>query len=187
MGNREDLLTAAKTLVRTKGYSRTTARDIAAEAKTSLASIGYHFRTTEALLNTALIEALAEFGEEFNAATAEEAKADDFTARFAGLLTGVIDSISEGRRLWLANFEALVEVDNVPGLREEIARSMNEAQERFGQVLAPDAGTDEQLVIGATFAALVNGLITQWLVDPDNAPRPADIIEGMKAIADGFT
>ncbi len=40
--------------LRTKGYSRTTARDIAKAADASLASIGYHFGSKEALLNEAI-------------------------------------------------------------------------------------------------------------------------------------
>ncbi|GAB3818361.1 TetR family transcriptional regulator [Micromonospora zhanjiangensis] len=62
MGNREDLLAGAKQCLMEKGYARTTARDIAAAAGTSLAAIGYHFRTTQALLNAALFEAMAEWG-----------------------------------------------------------------------------------------------------------------------------
>lgn len=41
-----------------KGFARTTSRDIANTAGVSLAAIGYHFGSTVALLNTALIEAM---------------------------------------------------------------------------------------------------------------------------------
>jgi AcrR family transcriptional regulator len=42
VGNREQLLEAAKRCLYEKGYSRTTARDIATAANVSLAAIGYH-------------------------------------------------------------------------------------------------------------------------------------------------
>ena len=51
MGNREALLEGAKHCLYEKGYARTTARDISTAAGTSLAAIGYHYRSTEALLN----------------------------------------------------------------------------------------------------------------------------------------
>ncbi|GAA1582016.1 TetR/AcrR family transcriptional regulator [Actinoplanes couchii] len=64
MGNREDLLDAAKRCLYDKGYARTTARDVAAAAGVSLAAIGYHFGTKELLLNAALRQALEEWGDD---------------------------------------------------------------------------------------------------------------------------
>src|SRR6185437_10410782 len=50
MGNREDLLEGAKRCLLEKGYRATTARDIAAASGVSLAAIGYHFGSKEALM-----------------------------------------------------------------------------------------------------------------------------------------
>jgi hypothetical protein len=44
-----------------EGYARTTARDIAAAAGTSMAAIGYHFRSKDALLMAAMLEAFDEW------------------------------------------------------------------------------------------------------------------------------
>ncbi|MEV6525865.1 TetR/AcrR family transcriptional regulator [Longispora sp. NPDC051575] len=68
MGNREDLLAGAKRCLYEKGYARTTARDIATAAGTSLAAIGYHFKSTETLLNQALVESMSEWGDELERA-----------------------------------------------------------------------------------------------------------------------
>ncbi len=58
MGNREDLLAGARRCLFEKGYSCTTVRDIATAAGgVSMAAIGYHFGSKEALLNEALAEA----------------------------------------------------------------------------------------------------------------------------------
>jgi len=53
MGHREDLLAGAVRCLREKGYAHTTARDIVAASGTNLASIGYHYGSTKALLNAA--------------------------------------------------------------------------------------------------------------------------------------
>src|SRR5436853_7888040 len=53
--HRDQLIEGAIECLRTKGYARTTARDIAKAADANLASIGYHFGSKEALLNEAII------------------------------------------------------------------------------------------------------------------------------------
>ncbi|MFC7479844.1 TetR/AcrR family transcriptional regulator [Luedemannella flava] len=72
MGNREKLLDGALTCLLQKGYARTTARDIATTAGVSLAAIGYHFGTTEALLSAALFQAMGRWAEQL-----EQALVDD--------------------------------------------------------------------------------------------------------------
>ena len=64
MGHREDLLVGAVRCLREKGYAHTTARDIVAASGTNLASIGYHYGSTKALLNAAVITAMEDFGAE---------------------------------------------------------------------------------------------------------------------------
>ena len=58
-----------------KGYARTTARDIAATSGVSLAAIGYHFGSMEALLNAAMIQAIEEWGQEIGSALAADVAA----------------------------------------------------------------------------------------------------------------
>src|SRR5436853_5854881 len=55
--HRDQLIEGAIECLQTKGYSRTTARDIAAAAGANLASIGYHYGSKEALLNEAILRA----------------------------------------------------------------------------------------------------------------------------------
>jgi len=52
--SRDQLLEGALLCLQTKGYARTTARDIAAASGANLASIGYHFGSKEGLLNAAV-------------------------------------------------------------------------------------------------------------------------------------
>src|SRR5262249_60393129 len=63
MGNREALLAGAKRCLIEKGYARTTARDIAAASGGSLAAIGYHFGSKDALMNQALYGRIGAWGE----------------------------------------------------------------------------------------------------------------------------
>jgi AcrR family transcriptional regulator len=112
MGNREDLLAAAKRLLYEKGYARTTARDLAAASGVSLAAIGYHFGSKEALLNAARIQALGEWAEEFGRTLAAGAdpKASPIQ-RFEAIWTKVIESFAAHRPLWAASFEMLAQLD----------------------------------------------------------------------------
>lgn len=87
MGNREDLLAGALRCIREKGYARTTARDIAAAAGTSLAAIGYHFGSKEALLNEAMFAAFDSWGQAL-AGAQPDAATDDAIDRFAATTDG---------------------------------------------------------------------------------------------------
>ena len=64
MGNREDLIAGAKRCLIEKGYAHTTARDIAAASGVSLAAIGYHFGSKDALMNQAVYESVGEWADE---------------------------------------------------------------------------------------------------------------------------
>ena len=61
MGHKEELLAAARRCLVTRGYAKTTARDLVAESGTNLASIGYHFGSKDALLAQALDDAFIEY------------------------------------------------------------------------------------------------------------------------------
>ena len=63
MGHKEELLAAARRCLVTRGYARTTARDLVAESGTNLGSIGYHFGSKDALLAQALDDVFVEYTE----------------------------------------------------------------------------------------------------------------------------
>src|SRR5215471_11979140 len=72
MGNREDLLAGALACLKTKGWARTTVRDIAAAAGVNHAAIGYHFGSREALLIEAFTQAMDTWGAQIEAAVQAE-------------------------------------------------------------------------------------------------------------------
>src|SRR5262249_18947410 len=64
MGNREELIAGAKRCLLEKGYAATTARDIATASGVSLAAIGYHFGSKDALMNQAVFDSIGEWADE---------------------------------------------------------------------------------------------------------------------------
>src|SRR5689334_3367233 len=93
MGHREDLLEGAVRCIYEKGYGRTTARDIVAASGTNLGSIGYHYGSTEALLNAALEKALEDWGMQLaNALLSTDAAGLSQRERFEAYWAGVTAS-----------------------------------------------------------------------------------------------
>jgi AcrR family transcriptional regulator len=179
MGNREDLLAGAMRCLYEKGYARTTARDIASAAGVSLAAIGYHYGTKDELLNAALYQALAEWGDDLGKALATT-RADAGPAdRFEELWTQILKSFAANQRLWAVQFELLAFMDQKPELKAAFAEANRQAR----QGLADLFGVPGEAV-GAVFQALIGGLATQWLVDPDSTPSGRDLREAIRTIAD---
>ena len=155
---------------------------------TNLASIGYHFGSKEALLNAAMIEAIDEWGEELKGALITDADVGsmDPIERFESIWTRVIESFEAHRPLWVATFEAFMQAQHSPELREQLAAGHEEA--RFG-LAALFQGTDESMVdervaqtVGSFYVALMSGLITQWLLDAQRAPSGGAMAEALRTI-----
>jgi len=121
MGNREDLLDGAVRCLREKGYARTTARDIAQAAGVSLAAIGYHFGSKDALMNQAMYKAIGEWGDKIEAAFLSAGATVDPVERFERVFAGIVDTFDEDRELWVASFELIVQLEHIPGAREAFA------------------------------------------------------------------
>ncbi|MET7330317.1 TetR/AcrR family transcriptional regulator [Nonomuraea sp. NPDC005650] len=186
MGNREDLLAGARRCLEEKGWARTTVRDISAAAGVSMAAIGYHFGSREALLNAALVEAMREWGDQIGAAMAavdEEAAPGE---RFEALWERLIASIGEHRTLWLANLEAMVQAEHSPELRDELVAGQREGRRGMAAHLMDGEEADlaerEVRTVGSVHLALLLGVMAQWLNDPDQAPTGAEVLAGLRAL-----
>ncbi|MEO3855770.1 TetR/AcrR family transcriptional regulator [Acrocarpospora sp. B8E8] len=189
MGNREDLLAGAKRCLMEKGYAGTTARDIAAASGTSLASIGYHFRSTKALLNAALVEAMEEWGKEIEHALAAEAPPGATPLqRFEATWERIIESYIRLRPLWAIQFELIAQMDRLPELRESFASANREARLGLAALfenLDPAVDEKKAMAVGTFYQALLGGLATQWLVDPESAPSAHDLVQALHTITAG--
>ncbi|MGO4617231.1 TetR/AcrR family transcriptional regulator [Nocardia sp. 2YAB30] len=181
MGNREDLLTGARQCLFDKGYARTTVRDISTAAGVSMAAIGYHFGTKEALLTEALAEATRDWGADLERILADSpATSTDPWQGFADRWDVVRDTIAAHRGVWSATFDALGD----PEARERLAANLQEARSGLARLLdgGDETDADAARTAGAFYQALLTGFAAQYLIDPDNAPTGNELAEGLRRI-----
>lgn len=179
MGNREKLLEAAGRCLFEKGYERTTVRDLASAAGVSMAAIGYHFGSKEALLNQALFEAL-DSGDRAFGPSAQDAG--------LGALWGrLIEAFSANETFWVANLETVLRAQRDPELREQVAAGLRQGRSGMAREVTGTAESElsEATVrtLGSVQLALVSGLMMQHLTDPENAPTADEVLEGLRALA----
>ncbi len=186
MGHREDLLAGAVRCLREKGYAHTTARDIVAASGTNLASIGYHYGSTKALLNAAVLAAMDDFGAEMARAIGEPDPGQSALERFERFWTRVIDSFQASSQVWLATFDIFTVAQRDPEVRAAVAEGLEDGRKLWARLLYGVDDTDEEKTraIGSLHQALVSGVLVQWLIDPGRAPSSAQLALGMQAIAD---
>jgi AcrR family transcriptional regulator len=186
MSHKEDLLAGAVACLREKGYAHTTARDIVAASGTNLASIGYHYGSTKALLNAAVLQALDEFGEQMAHTMGTDGVAGESTlARFERFWTAVIDSFVINRQVWLATFDIFTVAQRDPEVRTAVADGIEDARAFWAQSLygIDPADRPRARAVGSLHQALISGVLVQWLIDPGRAPSPADLAQAMAAIS----
>jgi AcrR family transcriptional regulator len=190
MGNREDLLAGAKRCLLEKGYSRTTARDIANASGVSLAAIGYHFGSKDTLLNQAMFEAMGEWGDEIEEAFRKAGASLSPADRFEAIWQSIIETFDDNRPLWLASFELIMQIDHIPGGREMFAQAMPMARSGLASLFLgvdeADVSPETAMSMGAVYYSLMSGLLVQRFADPENSPTPADLAKGLRAVADSL-
>jgi AcrR family transcriptional regulator len=190
MGHREDLLAGAVRCLQDKGYAHTTARDIVAASGTNLASIGYHYGSTKALLNAAVLQSMEDFGAQMAQAIGTDAEAAATTLeRFERFWTRVIDSFRVNSQVWLATFDIFTVAQRDPEVRAAVAGGLEDARTFWAQALygVDPADTEHARAIGSLHQALISGVLVQWLIDPDRAPSPAALAQALAAIAAQIT
>ncbi|WP_067485593.1 TetR/AcrR family transcriptional regulator [Actinomadura hibisca] len=186
MGNREDLLEGAKKCLREKGYDRTSVRDIATTAGVSMAAIGYHYGSREALLNQALFALLDEWGDRMGRVLppAEDGRA---AARdFGRVWESLIAEFFEHPELWLASVELFMQAQRQPELREALAVGVGHGRRGMAGIVenVPEESVPERSArtVGMVQSALVTGVMVQCLSDPANAPTAAEVLEGLRGL-----
>jgi AcrR family transcriptional regulator len=182
MSHREDLLDGAVRCLREKGYARTTARDIVNASGTNLASIGYHYGSTEALLNAAVMQTMDDFGTEVGRSMAALADAADATLleRFERFWEYTIASFKDNPGVWLATLDVFGVALRNPELRATIADGLDDGRRLWAQAIYQEE--DDAKAIGSLHQALLSGVLVQWLIDPERAPSAADLARALLAI-----
>ncbi|MFI9847053.1 TetR/AcrR family transcriptional regulator [Nonomuraea sp. NPDC051941] len=171
MSAKDKLLLAARDCLLTKGYAHTTVRDLVAASGANQASINYHFGSKERLLTRALRDLNTEWGELLFAVLEEPAgtRSGDQEA----LWGRIIDSIQANRSLWFVNFESVASARQDEEIRGMIASGQELARASLARAFAglgPDSDPGEVQAAGSHYLALLVGLASQWLTDPERAP-----------------
>ncbi|MER6313305.1 TetR/AcrR family transcriptional regulator [Streptomyces sp. NPDC001581] len=187
MGHREDLLEGAKKCLVEKGFVRTTARDIVSASGTNLASIGYHYGSKDALLTQAFIGLMEDWGAVFQAGLDGEGGSLE---RFRALWEGVLAQHDASGPVWAASLEVALGRDQRPELRAMLAASQAEGRRGLISMLTgtPEDQLDDRDVrtLGTFYQALLNGLMIQWLFDPESAATAEEFTEGMRRAAEAM-
>lgn len=186
--NREALLLGAKKCLLEKGFNRTTARDIASAAGVSLAAIGYHFSSKEALLTEALLLAFGEWDQNLQEALRTAVPPNVTPAeRFEVTWSKIMATFETHRSLWVANFEIFAQMVGQEATREVIASKVHIARAGLAAMfLNQDENTiSEHTVrtVGTFYHVLLSGLVLQWLIDPASSLSAKDLAEAVHATA----
>jgi AcrR family transcriptional regulator len=189
VGNREALLAGAKRCLIEKGYARTTARDIAAASGVSLAAIGYHFGSKDALMNQAIYEFVGEWGDEVERALgAEGAPDDEPLKRFESIMGRTIESFGgPARGMWAAQLELLSPMEGNEELRTFLAKVQRVAAGGLAELfLGIDPARDPEAArtAGSVLHALFIGIIVKWFMDPEQALSARELTEGLRIVTD---
>ncbi|HET6295263.1 MAG TPA: TetR family transcriptional regulator [Kribbella sp.] len=186
MGNREDLLAGAKRCLREKGYDRTSVRDIATAAGVSMAAIGYHYGSREALLSQALFDLLDEWGDSLGRALTPGG-GDDAARGFERMWDGLIEQFAAHPDLWLATVELFLQAQRQPALRSQLAGGVAQGWRGMAGILqsVPEEAVSDHSTrtLGMIQTALMTGVMIQSLSNPANAPTSAEVLEGLRALA----
>lgn len=184
MGQRDDLLAGAKRCLVEKGYSRATARDIASAAGANLASIGYHFGSKDNLMNTAVLEAVDEWGDTVEAAVTA-ACADTPAQRMQVFLDAFFAAAERERALLVASVQACAQAQFAEEIRGPLAEAYGRGRTALAAmvlgVTAEEVGADTARGLGSCTLALVNGFLVQYLLDPESVPTGAQAMEAVGA------
>lgn len=188
MTNREALLESALASLQAKGYADTTARDITDGAGVSLGAIGYHFGSTRELLDTALAEGVRRWFEPLIGLLSQLQPPLNLE-QMGPALDGLLETLSHNRPLVIAYFEALLRAERSPALRTALAADFHALRNALtsgierslahqSEAASPDPQAAASLIM-ATF----DGLIIQWLLDPQRLESGPRIAETLKRTA----
>ncbi|KUL26037.1 TetR/AcrR family transcriptional regulator [Streptomyces regalis] len=192
MGHREDLLEGAKRCLLAKGFARTTARDIVKESGTNLASIGYHYGSKGALLAQAYVSLVEEVGDAFEGDGTSGIGAEPGSIeRFREVWSNIIGTMRDPGSVWRLSVEVITMGDQLPEVRDHLARAQLEAGRGIIPLLMGGREQDVQDetvdTLGKFYLTLMTGLIAQWTFDPKTAPSAEQLTEGLRQVIEAAT
>jgi AcrR family transcriptional regulator len=188
MGNREDLIAGAKRCLLEKGYAATTARDIAAASGVSLAAIGYHFGSKDALMNQAVFDSIGDWADELQRGMdADEVLDGPPLQRFEAAVDRTLSLFGgPDHGLWAAQLELMGLVLHNDDLRAFLAGVHGLAGQGIAELflgLDADADPEGSRLAGTVLHALFIGLMAKYFLDPKQAPTAQDFAAGLRIVA----
>jgi AcrR family transcriptional regulator len=170
-----------------QGYAATSSRDIAKAAGANVASINYHFGSKEALVNAALGECFGMWNQRVEDAF-EAAAGLAPRDQLAAILRAAIDSFDDLRSSVHACVESYAPALRSPELRDRLAAgyaALRESAVRMAtqhmdevRMTAPQ----NLAAIASVLMAVCDGLMLQWLADPQAAPNAAETLDALGAL-----
>jgi AcrR family transcriptional regulator len=184
--HRERLVEGALTCLQEKGYAHTTARDIAAASGANLASIGYHFGSKEGLLNEAVARTVEDWTERIGKAAFASPDASPLE-RIASSWVEMMGSFEQERPLLVSFLEAMAQAERSDDVRERMAELYRRLRDEVADMVraglgdsANQPGVDPRAV-ASYLIAVGDGLVIQWLLDPDDTPDAERLIASLGA------
>lgn len=181
MATRERLLEAAVDCLRTRGYARTTTREIVAAAGSHLPAVNYHFGSKERLLHEATVQALLRWSQRTLASTETpttlhpRARLRVSIERFLASLGGDRNGDRPGL---VAAVEAFAQAERDDALRDSMAGAYDDLRAAIGR-----GGDEDSRAVASVLIALLDGLALQYLLDPARAPTGPEVVRSLDAIA----
>jgi AcrR family transcriptional regulator len=180
--NRDALIDGALRCLERQGYADIRTRDIAAAAGANLASIGYHFGSKDELLGQALREGFQRWLGEIATAVLDvpEHRQPVGLTQLIGVLR---HSLQSRRNLALAFLDAVARAPRDERLRAALVKSYQET--RNGLTVLAGLGTDDAgQALASLLIATFDGLLIQWLIDPQAFPSDDDLVVGVDRVED---
>jgi AcrR family transcriptional regulator len=179
--SREQLLTGAIECLKTRGYARTTARDIAAASGANLASIGYHYGSKEELLNAAIIHLYEEWTQALADAAFESPDAPPLE-RMGRSWVAMLAAFEQQRPLLVAFMEALAQAERSDELRAQLAVHLGETRDAVADMVRAGLGPGfaefgiDPKAVASFLMAVCDGLAIQFLLSPDETPTGEQLV-----------
>jgi len=185
VGNREDLLRAARICLRERGLD-TTARDIATLAGVSLAAIGYHFRTKDELLAYAAAEAIGDaLGTWIDNTLRLLAPGNNPGETFADFCARLPEGFTAVRTHLLTSFEHLTRLVRAGDPAATMAPALRQTIQALTGILGdvhPHLTRQQLDGLAHLYNTVINGLSVIWLASPNSAPTHADFQHAITAL-----
>lgn len=169
VSNREALLEGDLRCVSERDYSEVTTREIAKASDANVASIRYHFGSKDRLVAEALAEGFRRWLVQFTI-EAGKAPSDDPKARLVSSLSTLEERLVKQRDLARAFVSSLSRAAHSEELRQVLAQAFAEMRSGLSSYLKLD---DDDLgeVRASVLIAIFDGLLIQWLTDPEQGSR----------------